>query len=89
MSLEYGGGRGGCGGGGLRFVRVGFVQHLVQEVDVSRSQLKRLDFGQLVGRQRGYDLTKGRERLVQALRPLPFPDVGHHSLTLGLLGCLR
>ena len=41
------------------------LQHLVQEVNVARGQLQRLDLAQLVRRQGGDDLTQRRESLVE------------------------
>lgn len=74
---------------GLRFVCVSLVQHLVQEVYVSCSQLQCLNFWQFIGRKGGYDFSEGRKCFVKTLRPLSFPNVGHHPLTLHFFGRLR
>jgi len=61
------------------------LEHVEQEVDVSGGELERLNLAELVARQGRYNLPERGERLVQALRPLAFPDVRHRSLSLKLL----
>lgn len=61
------------------------VQHVVQEVDVARRQLERLDLGQLVRRQRRDDFAQRGERVVETLRALSLAHVGHHALRLHVL----
>lgn len=61
------------------------LEDLVEEVDVPGCQLEGLDLAQLVRRQRGDDLPQRRERLVQRLRALALPHVGHDPLRLQLL----
>lgn len=65
------------------------LQHLAQEVDVSGRQFKGLYFAEFVRRQCGDNFPQSRERLVERLRPLSLPHVGHDPLRLELLERLR
>ena len=49
---------------------------MAEEVDVFAGEPERLYLGELVRGQGRHDLPQARERLVQALRPLPFALVG-------------
>lgn len=65
------------------------LQDLVQEVDVPGRQFEGLNLAQLVRGQRGDDLPQRGKRLVQRLRALALPHVGHDPLRLQLLVRLR
>lgn len=65
------------------------LQHLVQEVYVSRGQLQCLYLAELIRRQRRDDLPQGCEGFVQRLCALPLPDVGQNPLVLQLLVGVR
>jgi hypothetical protein len=64
-------------------------EDVVQEVDIPRRQLQRLDLGEFVRRHRRDALPQAGEGLVQTLRPLPLPHVRHHPLVLDVLEALR
>ncbi|RUS78328.1 hypothetical protein EGW08_013906, partial [Elysia chlorotica] len=68
--------------GGQLAVGLLAAKHLVQEVDVPRRQLERLDLTQLVRGQRRDDLPQLGERVVKRLSPLPLPHVGEDPLVL-------
>lgn len=57
-------------------------KYLVEEVDVPRGQLQRLDLAEFVRRKGGYDATQLRERVVQGLRPLSLADVRQGPLVM-------
>lgn len=60
------------------------LQHLTEEINVPGGELERLYLAEFIRGERGDDFAQRRECLVERLSPLPFPDVGEHSLVLQL-----
>lgn len=69
----------------VRVLGGGGRQDVVEEVDVAGGQFERLYLGQFVRRQSGNALPQTGERLVQTLRSLSLPHVGHDPLVLDVL----